>query len=148
LRELDIETVEMSEIGLKPELESKSSLRLEEMDRQHRFLTALIDGLGKRAAQGASKAELSGLLHQLSDYTVQHFQAEEAYMAATSYPKLDTHQLIHRDLLIKLHEHVSEFKAGSGKLGHRLTSFLKFWLAAHINSVDTYFARHVRQRSA
>jgi hemerythrin-like metal-binding protein len=138
----------MSEVRWKPELESKSSLRLEEMDRQHRVLTALIHGLGKRAAQGASKAELSDILEQLSDYTVRHFQVEEAYMEATSYPKLDTHQLIHRDLLLKLREHVSEFEAGSGKLGHRLTSFLKFWLAAHINSVDMYFAGHVRHRSA
>jgi hemerythrin len=130
------------------EHESSSSLRIEEMDRQHRLLIALMNGLAERAEQGASKAELAGLLEQLSDYTARHFQEEEAYMELTRYPKLDTHQLIHRDLLLKLRQHVSEFKSGSGKLGHRLMSFLKFWLTAHINSVDTYYARDARERSS
>jgi hemerythrin-like metal-binding protein len=118
------------------------------MDRQHDILIELMSSLRERAEEGASKAELSDLLKQLSDYTVLHFRAEEACMEAMSYSKLDTHRLIHRDLLIRLREHVGGFETGDGTLSHRLTSFLKFWLTTHIKSVDMRDARRVSQRSA
>jgi hemerythrin len=131
-----------------PEQRSKCSLQIEEMDRQHETLIALMSALGERAEEGASKEELSDRLKELSDYTVLHFGAEEACMEAMSYPKLDTHRLIHRDLLIRLREHVGSFEAGDGTLSHRLTSFLKFWLTTHIKSVDMHDARRLSQRSA
>jgi hemerythrin-like metal-binding protein len=118
------------------------------MERQHEVLIALMNALAERAAEGASKAELSDLLGVLCEHTVQHFQAEEAYLEGTSYRKLDTHKLIHRDLLIRLREHMHDFEAGSGKLSHQLTSFFKFWLTAHINSVDMQSERSASQRSA
>jgi hemerythrin-like metal-binding protein len=107
-----------------------------------------MSALSERAEKGASKAELSELLKVLSDYTALHFRAEEACMEAIRYPKLDTHRLIHRDLLIRLREHVSGFETGDGTLGHKLTSFLKFWLMTHIKSVDMHDARRASLRSA
>ncbi len=138
MRELDLENYTMSELRWRPEQYPRRSLQLEEMDRQHGILIALMNALSERAAEGATKAELSGLLKELDDYTVLHFQAEESYMEATSYPKRDTHKLIHRDLLIRLREHVRGFETGDGTLSRQLTSFLKFWLTAHIKSVDMH----------
>jgi hemerythrin-like metal-binding protein len=135
----------MSELsGRQPERHSKDPVQAEEIERQHETMIALMKDLGERASAGASRAVLADLLQRLSDYTVLHFQAEEAYMAATSYPKLDTHRLIHRDLLIRLREHIRGFETGNGRIGHPLTSFLKYWLAAHINSVDIHFARNAQ----
>lgn len=131
-----------------PGQHAKGSLQIEEVDRQHGILIALMDALVEHAAEGASKAELSGLLKHLVDYTALHFQAEEACMQATDYPKLDTHRLIHRDLLIRLREHVGSFENGNGTLSRALTSFLQFWLKTHVRSVDMHEARIISLRSA
>jgi hemerythrin len=119
----------------------KHSLWIDEMDSQHETLVWLMDNLSRRDAEQASKADLSRQLDTLREYTVRHFKEEEAYMAATGYPKLDVHQVIHRDLLIKLDEHMSRFKGGSGRLGVGLLSFLKYWLCAHITGVDRQYPR-------
>src|SRR5688572_25523888 len=114
-----------------PEQHSKCAAQLEEMDRQHETMIELMGALNERAEKGASKAELSDLLKELSDYTALHFRAEEVCMEAIRYPKLDTHRLIHRDLLIRLREHVDGFETGDGTLGQQLTRVLTFWLLGH-----------------
>lgn len=126
----------------------KHSLWIDEMDRQHEAILSLMDDLARRDAERAPKVELTNLLELLTDYTVRHFKDEEAYMAATGYPKLDVHQVIHRDLLLKLEGHLSRFKSGGGRLGADLLSFLKFWLFAHVTGVDRRSGRYPLGHSA
>lgn len=111
-------------------------LQAEAMGAQHEQLTSLMRLLVERDAAGASKLELSGLLRELESYTASHFKEEEVYMRDLQHPKLDTHQLIHRDLLAMFRRHVDEFEGGSGRLGCKLLSFMKYWLASHIDGMD------------
>jgi hemerythrin len=106
------------------------------MDQQHRVLLELMANLARRDATGATKAELTEMLEVLRACTLEHFSNEEAYMAKMGCSKLEIHQLIHRDLAKALRDHIREFEAGNGRLGHRLLSFLKFWLCAHIRGAD------------
>lgn len=118
------------------------------MDAQHDVLISLIARLMERDAAGALKGELCLLLRELTTFTSDHFKDEEVYMLATGYGKLDTHQLIHRKLLAALSGHVVDFEAGNGRLGNKLVSFLKFWLVAHINGLDSQLARPVTPLSS
>jgi hemerythrin len=68
-------------------------------------------------------------------------------MAATGYSKLDVHQIIHRELLVKLDEHVERFRLGTGRLGADLLGYLRYWLMAHITGVDRHLAQHVLHSS-
>lgn len=120
---------------------------IDEMDCQHDAILSMLESLLQLDADRASKAELSSSLEALRDYTACHFEAEEAYMAATGYAKLDVHQVIHRDLLIRLDEHRQRFERGGERLGAALYSFLKFWLAAHITGVDQQYPRHALRRT-
>lgn len=115
---------------------ARHSTWIDEMDGQHRAIVSLMDALFQRDAARASKAELSKMLDLLREQTARHFKEEEAYMAATGYSKLDIHQVIHRDLLLKLDEHVHRFQVGGERLGAGLSSFLKFWLSAHVTGAD------------
>jgi hemerythrin len=124
--------------GRSPE---KHALELDEIDQQHEQLVSIMNLLTKRDADRAPKAELAELLEQLVEATLRHFEAEEAYMAGTGYPKLDTHQIIHRDLLATLQRHVGTFYTGHGRLGVQLLSFLKFWLSAHMKGIDELYAQ-------
>jgi hemerythrin-like metal-binding protein len=111
------------------------------MDLQHEDLKLLMRALAERDAAGASKGELSAQLRQLEAVTVGHFRDEERHMADVGHPKLDTHQLIHRDLLAMLRRHIAEFESGSGgRLGCNLLSFFKYWLGAHIEGMDRQIA--------
>jgi hemerythrin-like metal-binding protein len=123
------------------------ALPLDDMELQHRYLLQLMDDLARRDAEGASKAELAGMLELLRTCTLKHFSDEEAYMAQMGSSKLDVHQLIHRDLAKVLLERIHEFEAGNGRLGAKLLSFVKFWLCAHIRGADKEHVPPCRQRS-
>jgi hemerythrin len=124
------------------------ALPIDDMDQQHRVLLELMANLAQRDAGGATKAELSEMLELLRTCTLEHFRDEEAYMAKMACAKLEIHQLIHRDLAKALGEHIREFEAGNGRLGHRLLSFLKFWLCAHIRGADKDHLRYPPRASA
>ena len=110
--------------------------RLQQIERQHDHLVALIELLIQRDAAQAPTQELSGLLQELHAFIKQHFDDEEQYMLATEYPRLDTHRVIHRELLARLHDHVQRFERGQRRLGNQILSFLRFWLSAHITGQD------------
>jgi hemerythrin len=126
--------------------ERSRELQAEAMEAQHEVLTSLMNSLAQRDGQGATKAELSKLLRQLESLTVSHFAEEEVYMRELEHPKLDTHQIIHRDLLVMLRRHMEEFEAGEtdGKLGCKLRSFLVYWLGSHIEGMDRQLANFSR----
>jgi hemerythrin-like metal-binding protein len=115
-------------------------LQAQTMEEQHELLTSLMRTLVERDSGGASKKELSSRLRQLESSTAAHFKEEEVYMRDLAHPKLDTHQLIHRNLLAMFRRHVDEFETGPGRLGCKLLSFLKYWLASHIDGMDRHLA--------
>jgi hemerythrin len=124
--------------------ERRRELQAEAMEAQHEVLTVLMRTLAERDSDGASKAELGALLCQLESFTAGHFKDEEAYMRDLGHPKLDTHQLIHRDLLAMLRRHVDEFEAGEGRLGCKMRSFLVYWLGSHLDGMDRQLASFSR----
>lgn len=124
--------------------ERDRELQAEAMEAQHEVLDWLMRTLAERGAAGAPKRELSPLLRQLESLTVQHFQEEEQYMRDLAHPKLDTHQIIHRELLAMLQRHVSEFEQGDGRLGPKLLGFLKYFLGAHLEGMDRHLAQYSR----
>ena len=109
---------------------------MSDIGRQQQSLPVLVAALARRDKEGASKGELSESLALIAAFTARHFSAEEAYMAELGYPKLDTHRLIHRDLLAHLHAHLQTYENGGPRLGHKLRSFFTFWLLPHIQSID------------
>lgn len=106
------------------------------LEAQHEELVSLMAKIIQRDARGALKAELSLLLWQLVIRTEHHFTDEEVYMLDTGYARLDTHQIMHAQLLATLRRHVLDFELGDGRLGTRLVTFLEFWLMTHINGMD------------
>ena len=114
----------------------RTAARAATFDAQHEELLAFIAKILERDAKGALKAELSLLLWQLVSRTEHHFADEEGYMRSTGYARLDTHEIMHTQLLTALRGHAIEFETGTGRLGSRLVTFIKFWLMTHINGMD------------
>lgn len=108
---------------------------VEAMDREHEMLIAIMNKLYDRHGANAPAAELGRLLKELGDFTVKHFADEERYMASIGYAGLDTHKLIHAELLKTFTKHAETF-AKTKKLDEDFFLFLKMWLKAHIQGID------------
>ena len=117
------------------------SVSVDKMDREHEVLIEIMNRLHARYSAGAATAELSGIVQELVDYTVLHFEHEEAHMESVGYPGLGSHKLIHKDLLEKFGKHVDAFRT-SGALTEDFFLFLRRWLAAHIKGIDRKYGEH------
>lgn len=106
------------------------------IDRQHRELIALVDGL--TSAQVQSHEEVLRVLDHVVDFTLFHFVAEEALMARVEYPPEPTQEMIdqHREFEAYARLRVLEFRRGEGTSVRPLQSFLDEWLKVHEFGLD------------
>lgn len=118
-----------------------------EMDNEHKILIDKMNKLHSAAENKANFANLQSLVDDLAKYTVEHFKDEEAYMASIHFPGLDTHKVIHKQLLDKFAEHVAKFQE-TRTLGDDFFGFLKVWLSAHIRGIDMKYSDHSKSQGS
>jgi hemerythrin-like metal-binding protein len=75
-------------------------------------------------------------LGKLIQYTRTHFSDEEAMLAAAKYPKLADHKAQHVELMNKVEDFAARHKRGEITVNLQLMTFLRDWLANHIQKVD------------
>lgn len=126
---------------------TRLSVGVKPMDEAHKRLIELMNRLHESCAAGDDKAEVRRALKALSDFTVRHFNEEEAYMQSIAFPGLATHKHIHASLIKQLGEHFEAFEAGPGTLSTQFFTFLKVWLTAHIMGIDGKYGEHARARA-
>ena len=118
------------------------------VDEQHHRLVDLINQLGAISAKQSTLDELGGILTELANYTVYHFNTEEDLMKQF---KIDAaHQLAH----IKAHRHFTEqvgvaakILMGGGDVNNQivvpLLKYLTNWLVQHILGADTRMGKEI-----
>lgn len=106
------------------------------MDEQHKKLIAMINRLHGALKKGHARMEIRTILEELTAYTVEHFTAEEAFMAGTNYPDLERHKEIHRQFVAKVVDAKQRWQAGDEKVIHEVLRLLKEWLPQHILVTD------------
>lgn len=112
------------------------SVKIKEIDSQHKKLVDLINQLHDKMKEGKGKDAVGSVLDELVKYTVYHFSYEESLFAKYSYPEMRTHARSHSDLIEQVKVYVKDFQAGNGVLPMDLMSFLKKWLVDHISGED------------
>ena len=123
---------------------SKSlDIGVEAMNSEHKVLLAIMNKLYDRNEAKAERQELKGVLKELGDYTVKHFNDEEAFLLSIQFPDLEKHKLIHKSLLEKFGAHVADFTK-SGVLEKSFFEFLKMWLSAHIQGIDMKYGEFAK----
>ena len=118
-----------------------------EIDRQHRELLALVDGL--ESAEAESPDTLLRVLEQVMDFTLTHFLLEEALMVEVSYPQLPRERMIeqHREFTSYARLRVLEFRKGELVSVLPLQTFLADWLTGHEFGHDRLLADFIRGNS-
>ncbi|MGC9948474.1 MAG: bacteriohemerythrin [Bryobacteraceae bacterium] len=124
------------------------SVKISEIDDQHRHLFALAEELHAAMANGRAKAVLEQLLAALVDYTKAHFTAEERLMSQYRYPHAAEHKAEHDKLTTQVLTLQRKFRAGESTLSISLMVFLKNWLEHHIAGSDQQYSAYIRPKLA
>ena len=113
------------------------------VDEQHRKLVQLLNKLASQIAFKTDATQLNLVLNALADYTVYHFQTEEAlwHEHFADDPLESEHQAVHAHFVAE----IARLKAELGvkplaQLVEDALAFLARWLASHILETDRYMA--------
>jgi hemerythrin len=115
------------------------SVKVAEIDNQHKHLIALINKLFDAMSVGKGSEVMGSVLKDLIDYTVNHFAMEEKYMKSYNYPFSTEHKMEHDTLTKQVIDLQNEFSSGKSMISVKVMNFLKDWLNSHILKVDTKF---------
>ena len=112
------------------------SVGFAELDRQHKHLFAQLNELTDATDDMTRSLQA---LNRLGDAMFDHFAAEERYMAALSYPELNSHRIEHRSfarvlakILMRLQSHPS---AASVREAHQTFGD---WMTKHVLGTDVH----------
>lgn len=109
------------------------------IDTEHRELFRLINEFHSRWQAGRERREIALVLTQLVRYAEEHFQHEEALMAAAGYPLLDEHRRVHEELVESIFVLHEEYVKQEGNIELKTMKFVRNWLVEHIVHNDYLF---------
>ena len=114
--------------------EDRFNTGIDEIDRQHRKLVALINEFGMICGKAGEK-EISQLLDAMVDYAVYHFQTEEKQFLVKT-PYLDGHLDEHQFFTDNTARFGRTFQEDTARAAGDLLGFLVTWLKNHILETD------------
>jgi len=112
------------------------SVRIPQIDAQHKKLVGLINVLHEAMASGKGKEALAKILAELVDYTKVHFRLEEQLMQQRGYLDYLTHKAEHDRFIMQIQDFQLQFQASKLTLTIQVMNFLKDWLKNHILGAD------------
>lgn len=125
---------------------STLSVNITQIDNQHMKLVELVNTLHDRMKEGKGKAALSGILNELTNYTVYHFKTEEDLFRKYNYPQTDAHLKEHDALVQQVVKLKADFDNGKSVLTLDVMNFLKDWLTLHIMGDDKAYTPFLKSQ--
>jgi hemerythrin len=128
------------------EWDPRFSVRIAEIDQQHKKLIGLINRLHESMHQAGGQDALETAVQELSaqatvinemvEYSSYHFSTEEKYMRQYVYSDYEKHKKEHEYFSNKVRTLKSDFDGGQAILSSQIMEFLKKWLSDHILGMD------------
>lgn len=118
------------------EWKKEYSVKVKEIDSQHKELIRIINQLYDDIYAGKPKKNLEEILNKLEEYTHIHFSTEERYFDRFKYEKNIEHKNIHNDFKEKIKILNQRFKHDGKNVSTELIDFLEDWLLNHIMDED------------
>jgi len=126
--------------------DSNFSTGIDMIDNQHQKLVDLVNKLANHLAYESVRLELDQVLDELTDYTIYHFQTEEA-LWEKNFPKehmTEEHKQTHQAFIDKIVAfRVEHDSCSDDTVAVDIISFLTQWLAFHILDTDRRMAEIV-----
>lgn len=107
------------------------------VDEDHKKLIKMINRLFGAALSSDPGQVLRGVLTELTDYVVFHFNREEEYMLLLNYPDYEEHKAEHQRLLEAVGRFTRNLDSGLAmNLKDEIEMSLRDWLLSHILKQD------------
>jgi len=113
-----------------------------EIDEQHQLLFRKAASVLEAVQAGQGGMELQQTITFLADYAALHFETEERFMRASSFPEADAHAEIHRRISRRLMEVAADFNADGVTSGlvADVEAMMRGWVTMHIMEKDRALA--------
>jgi hemerythrin-like metal-binding protein len=134
------EAWEMARIEWDPTL----SVGVDSIDQQHRFLVELINKIAE-CVRTKRTEKIGQAFHFLREYTVYHFNEEEAYMHKVGYPGLAEQKKAHLELKQRVKEFQDNFYRKADMSEGVVLEFLRHWLIDHVLHMDLGLKRYQQE---
>lgn len=112
------------------------SLGVDSIDTEHKKLIKIANAIVEIAKQGDSRDRIIKAFSILREYTVAHFDNEEAYMHSIQYHELGAHRQEHAELKRRVKEYQAMLYHAENISDKEILSFLKGWLVEHVLGSD------------
>jgi hemerythrin-like metal-binding protein len=124
------------------------SVKIAEIDMQHKKLVSLLNGLHEATQDGRRAVPLAPLFGELLAYAAVHFETEERLMEKYRFPDLPAHRSEHERFVRQVvgFKELQEFEFYSQILSLDLLTFLKNWLQNHILKTDMLYGPYLNAR--
>ncbi len=116
--------------------DDKYSVGISIIDEQHKKLFGIINKTIYAKEHGEDTEELKNVLEEMTQYALEHFEAEEAYMVMFNYPEYEYHNEEHYGFITKTSAYFDRVVNGGYHISNELFEYLKQWLVNHIQSTD------------
>lgn len=123
-------------------------LGIQEIDLQHKKLLSVANELYDTASgtEESYKLTMAKVLKSLTDYTVYHFSAEEAFMARYGYTGVSAHKVAHDGFIGEVENQIRKLPNGTKEDGLRFYSYIANWVLNHIAKADRVWASFVKPK--
>jgi hemerythrin len=112
------------------------SVGIPSMDARHVVLVETLNELNSAMMKGDARNLAGSILRSVLAYSRNLFSAEETILAAAHYPDLARHQMLHRDLTLKVEGLIGRCERGESALNLNALHFLFDSLISHLQKVD------------
>ncbi|MBE3592039.1 MAG: hemerythrin family protein [Thermoanaerobacter sp.] len=118
------------------------------IDSQHKELIKKVNDVLEACNQKKGKEKIEEVMKFLKDYTVKHFNDEEALMKKYQYPSYEEHKKIHEDFVKKVYELDKEIKKEGINLSiiMLVNKTLVDWLINHISKEDKKVGEYIKSQ--
>jgi hemerythrin len=116
------------------------SVKIAEIDGQHKKLIDLINELNEAMGQGKGRTVIGKIVEGLVSYTEYHFRTEERYFDLFGYPEKISHKKEHTAFVARVTAFKDDLAKGKIALSIEVMNFLSDWLRNHIKGVDMKYS--------
>jgi hemerythrin len=122
------------------------SVGIEKIDDQHKKFFDLINKAYSAMENSNGTETIGGVLNELREYVVYHFETEESWMEACSYPDIEIHKQEHRYAVKRAVELLMQYEEIKKDVIFDLLKFLGDWIINHILESDIDYIPYVKDK--
>lgn len=126
----------------------KFSIGNENVDNDHKKLFEIHNDLVDLVSENCSRKEFARILSEMTDYVLNHFKKEEAYMRELNFPDYDEHRKRHDEYSYQVAMYNYQLSGPNPPEPIKIIAFIKNWWTNHIVTFDMEYENFKNQTKA